>query len=104
METSVEQTQPQEEVKTEETATASLTQKEAVYSFTIEALANTPRPEGVALRDTVTKDIRKVVRNRLFAGMRDGSVKLTREMDDSKLKKYCSSMLNNWLKKDTRFA
>lgn len=89
-----EQTKPQ--VK------AGLSQVDAVYNFTIEALSNKPAT-GQKLKELVTKDVRKVVRTKLFAAIRSGEVKLRPQYDDSKLKKYCSGLINNWLKKDPRF-
>ena len=89
------------------TAAPKAAQKDMVYAFALEALNLTEganRPLGSpALRSLVTKEVRKAVRLRLFAGMKDGTIKLARPMDDSKLKKYCSSLVNNWMKKDPRF-
>lgn len=86
-----------------ETAAAKLSQKDAVFNFVTEALGSAERPEGSKLKDLVTKDVRKVVRQRLFAAVKSGDVKLSKQFDDSKLKKYCSGLINNWLKKDSRF-
>lgn len=80
-----------------------LSQKDAVYSFALEALSAKPA-EGQSLRSLITKEIRKAIRLRLFQGVKSGEIKLARGMDDSKLKKYCSSLINNWLKKDPRFG
>lgn len=84
-------------------AKATTPQKDAVYQFAIEALAGATPAEGQALRSLVTKEVRKSIRLKLFEGVKSGSIKLARSMDDSKLKKYCSSLINNWLKKDPRF-
>ena len=88
---------------TQTPATSALSQKEAVLKFANEALANVTRADGQALRALVTKEVRKAIRVRLFQGIKAGEIKLARPMDDSKLKKYCSSLINNWLKKDPRF-
>jgi hypothetical protein len=82
-----------------------LSQKDAVFSFLIEALGGAVhnRNPGESLKTLVTKDIRKVVRQRLFQEIKAGNVKLGSPMDDSKLKKYCSGLINNWMKKDQRF-
>lgn len=80
-----------------------LSQKDAVTVFITEALKGVTVPEGVKLKDLVTKDVRKVVRQRLFNGFKAGEIKLGKTYDDSKLKKYCSGLINNWLKKDNRF-
>lgn len=82
-----------------------LSQKDAVHKYVTEALAElgTIREEGVKLKDLVTKELRKTVRTRLFQAIKTGEIKLSKTMDDSKLKKYCSGLINNWLKKDSRF-
>lgn len=82
-----------------------LSQKDAVFQFVQEAILTS----GVVitgaekLRDLVTKDVRKTVRTKLFNSIKSGDIKLSKEMDDSKLKEYCSGLINNWVKKDTRF-
>jgi hypothetical protein len=104
VETAVSQT-------TEETPSAAavqsnkLSQKDAVFNFLMDALDTSQNPltSGQTLKTRVTKDIRKVVRQRLFNEIKAGNVKLSKTMDDSKLKKYCSGLINNWLKKDERF-
>ncbi len=90
-------------VETTSQAAPKLSQKDAVYNFVTEALAGVARAEGTKLKDLVTKEVRKTVRPRLFAAVRSGQIKLSKEYDDSKLKKYCSGLINNWLKKDPRF-
>lgn len=87
----------------EEVAPSTLSQKDAVHQFAIEALAGAVAAEGQALRSLVTKEVRKAIRLKLFEGVKSDTIKLARSMDDSKLKKYCSSLINNWLKKDSRF-
>lgn len=84
-------------------------QKDAVYKFMKEATTTLVLPEGLTLRlrltekDEVAKGIRKAVRVKLFDAIRSGQVKLSKQYDDSRLKKYCSGLINNWLKKDPRF-
>lgn len=82
-----------------------LTQKNAVFNFVTEAIhaAGKSRIEGQPLKALVTKEIRKVVRQRLYAALQNSEIRMATTMDDSKLKKYCSGLINNWLKKDTRF-
>lgn len=98
METAVAQEQNQ-------AVSLKLSQKDAVFNFLIEALGGlvNNRQGTDPLKTLVTKDIRKVVRTRLFQEIKAGNVKLSKTMDDSKLKKYCSGLINNWLKKDERF-
>lgn len=87
----------------EQAAEIKLSQKDAVYNFVQEALAGKEKAEGQKLKELVTKEVRKVVRQKLFAAVRSGEVKLAKQYDDSKLKKYCSGLINNWLNKDPRF-
>lgn len=79
-----------------------LSQKDAVFNFVIAALDAKPGP-GEVLKSLVTKDLKKVVRTRLFEELKLGNIKLKRTMDDSKLKKYCSGLINHWLRRDPRF-
>lgn len=92
-----------ETVESSQTETAKLGQNDAVYQYTVQALKGATTPEGVALKSIVTKEVKKEVRKRLFDGFKAGQIKLKNPMDDSKLKKYCSGLINNWLKKDPRF-
>lgn len=84
-------------------ATAKVAQKDAVYRIITETLGTVALAEGQKLKDLVTKEVRKAVRPRLFSAIRAGEIRLKKPMDDSKLKKYCSGLINNWLKKDKRF-
>lgn len=78
-------------------------QKKAVLQYALEALGGAAPAEGQTLKNLITKEVRKSIRLKLFEGMKSGAIKLSRPMDDSKLKKYSSSLINNWLKKDTSF-
>lgn len=97
------ETQVQEQTVETKTEVSKLSQKDAVQLFVTEALGTVALTEGQKLKDLVTKEVRKVVRQRLFAAIKSGEVKLSKQFDDSKLKKYCSGLINNWLKKDSRF-
>ncbi|SRR6266481_8857319 len=86
-----------------------MSQKDATYCFIMDALkvdglgSKYQLPEGTKLKDIVTKEIRKVVRQNLFKALAEGTVGLTKVMTDSRKKKYCSGLVNHWLKKDPRF-
>ncbi len=82
---------------------AKASQKDAVYKFVLEALEAKPA-EGQTLKDLVTKETRKVVRQKLFTAIRANEVSFSKQKTDSDLKKYCSGLINNWLKKDPRFS
>lgn len=87
----------------ETTTTPKLSQKDAVYKYVVEALGSADKPEGTKLRDLVTKEVRKIVRTRLYIGLKNGEIKISDAANDSKMKKYASGLINNWLKKDERF-
>ena len=82
-----------------------LSQKEAVKQFILDAIAakGVVREEGAPLKVLVTKDIRVTVKDRLFAGFRDGSITIASQKDDKALRKYCSGLISNWLSKDKEF-
>lgn len=82
-------------------------QKAAVLALAKKALGladGAELPEGKALKDLVTKEVRKAIRVGLFEGIKNGSIKYSKQgKTDGELKKYCSSLINNWVKKDHRF-
>lgn len=79
-----------------------LSQKQAVKQFLKEALDNKgiTMAEGDAMKSYISKEMRKEVAQRLFNGMRDGSIALSSQKDDKALRKYSSGLISNWLKKD----
>lgn len=79
-------------------------QKDAVYQLALTALAGAQPAEGQPLKTLVTKEVRKSIRVGLYNGIKAGSIKYSKSgKTDGQLKKYCSSLINNWLKKDPRF-
>lgn len=81
-------------------------QKDAVYALALKALgaAAANRAEGQSLKSLVTKEVRKAIRVGLYEGIKAGTIKYSKAgKSDGQLKKYCSSLINNWLKKDPRF-
>lgn len=86
---------------TQTVPTTQLQQKDAVYQLALEALdgVSTTAP----LRTLITKEVRKTIRVKLFEGIRAGTIEFKPVKSDGELKKYCSSLINNWLKKDPRF-
>lgn len=89
----------------QETKPEVVSQKNSVFNFVTEAIASEGRvkSESEKLKELVTKEIRKSVRLKLFAAAKAGLMDYPEAYDDSKLKKYCSGLINNWLKKDPRF-
>ncbi len=92
----------QEQPVETKTEPSKLSQKDAIYNYVMSALNNKPA-EGQKLKELVDKDVRKVVRQKLFQAFKTGEIKISKQYDDSKLKKYCSGLINNWLEKDPRF-
>ncbi len=80
-----------------------LSQKEAVYTYVIQAIGSHDLLAGQTLKDLITKDVRKIVRTKLFNGIKTGIIKYNPSKTDSEIKKYCSGLINNWLGKDERF-
>ena len=82
-----------------------LSQKDAVFNFTTEILvsAGKSRVQGEPLKTLVTKEIRKLVRAKLIESLKKGETRLSKSFDESRIKKYASGLINNWLKKDPRF-
>jgi hypothetical protein len=91
-----------------QTVVQKLEQREAVFKFITEALSEDGKTlaEFKILMEQDKKQLqslRKVVRQRLFTSIRSGETRLGKEYDDSRLKKYCSGLINNWVAKDPRF-
>lgn len=61
-------------------------------------------PEDIAEVVQAKKVKRKAVRILLFDAFKAGRVKISCEKTDAQLRKYCSGLINNWLKKDPRFS
>ncbi len=78
-----------------------LEQREAVFKFVTEFIP--VKQEGQSLKSLLTKEIKKAVKVRLIGEIKAGTVACSKEMDDKKLNKYCSSLISNWLKKDSRY-
>lgn len=86
-------------------APSKMTQKEAVYTFLTDAITaeGKTRLEGSKLRDYVTPAVRKIARQRLFAGFKAGEIGMRKEKTDDALKRYCSGVITNFVTKDPRF-
>lgn len=102
------ETQNQVETSSQQLQTADVKpqteQKDAVYELAQKALAGASPAEGSPLKSLVTKEVRKAIRVGLYDGIKAGTIKYSKAgKSDGQLKKYCSSLINNWLKKDPRF-
>jgi hypothetical protein len=93
-----------QETKSNGTGTVPQTeQKDAVFALALRALGS-KHATGQPLKSLVTKEVRKAIRVGLYEGIKDGTIKYSKAgKSDGQLKKYCSSLINNWLKKDPRF-
>jgi hypothetical protein len=83
-----------------------LSQKEAVYLITKSVLdeAGISKPEGITLKELITKEIRKQIRVKIYEGLKSGSISLSKKYEEGKLKKYCSLMISNAFENDPRFS
>lgn len=101
--------------------TEQMSQKNAVFLFVKSVLdlnqEGTALTNGVVLKNCLlasSEDIvevlrakkakRKAVQVLLFDALKAGNVKISCEKTDAQLRKYCSGLVNNWLKKDPRFS
>lgn len=108
-----DQEQTTVETKTEDQSapaqeTKKMSQKDAVYNFVVEVVNGSVEYGQVLtkekkLKELVTKEVRKAVRQKLFTAVKSSQIRMSKDMDESKLKKYCSGLINNWLNKDERF-
>jgi hypothetical protein len=79
-----------------------MSQKEAVYSAVQEVLG-ADSFEGQDLNRIVTSEQRKEMVDRLMEGFKSGVITLqTKFPSDQALRTYCTGLLSNWLRKDTR--
>ena len=90
----------------EEQKAKQLSQKDAVFNAFSEVIdeKGNVRAEGEPLKVLFTKDVRKAVRQKLYAGIKAGTIKCKPTYDEKKLKKYCSGLISNWLAKDERYS
>lgn len=96
------ETQSQQAVKSD--AKPQTEQKDAVLELALKALNGAQPAEGQPLKSLITKEVRKAIRVGLYDGIKAGTIKYSKAgKSDGQLKKYCSSLINNWLKKDPRF-
>lgn len=91
-------------------AKIAIQQKDAVYSFLTAALIGTTvtvaQLKDKAVKTAEKKAVLKSARVQLFDGIKTGAIEYSKRdsKTDGELKKYCSSLINNWLKKDERFV
>lgn len=88
---------------TESTVVAKKKQKEALFEFVNDTLAGRARTEGQAVRDLLSKEDKKAIKQRLIDGIKAGTIEYKKSMEEKALKKYCSCLVSHWLKKDARY-
>jgi len=81
-----------------------MNQKEAVFQavnavFSEHGIAF---ESGMDANTLLTKELKGQVVEILFTGFQNKTVGLSATIEDAHLKGYCSSLLSNWLRKDTR--
>lgn len=82
-----------------------VSQKSAVRNAISSASAST----GVSVADMKNKEVKSVekrqamtlARNSILDGLKSGVIALKKEKSESELKRYASSLLSNWLKRDS---
>jgi hypothetical protein len=82
-----------------------MSQKDAVYQAITNAFkeADIDFESGTDVAyDLMDKNIRLEVMNTLIGQFRTGAIKLEKNFGDDKLKNYVGTLINNWMKKDTR--
>lgn len=85
-------------------------QREATFNAIITVLSNNSVTfqSGSDVKSVITSDHKKKVKDLLVAGFKNGSIDYTDDFaktkltSDSELSKYCSGLISNWIKKDSR--
>jgi hypothetical protein len=77
-------------------------QREAVYQAVRSVLEADEGSFEDGQRVSLSKEQRHDVIEKLLDGFKNGTVELGTEYEDKDLRAYTSSLLNNWLRKDTR--
>lgn len=80
-------------------------QKEAVFTAVSSVISenNLSVSEGQPFSEVLNRELRAQVTNILQEGFTSGSVELEKTFEsESALRTYCSGLLSNWLRKDTR--
>jgi hypothetical protein len=80
-------------------------QKEAVFSAVNSVISenNLTVSDGQSVSEVLNRETRAQITNILQEGFSNGSIELDKQFtSDSALRTYCSGLLSNWLRKDTR--
>lgn len=77
------------------------TQRDVVFEEVQSVLGTTAATIQVA---QVTKELKKTIKNNLVAKHAAGVLVIKKQMDEAKVRSYCSGLLNDCLNKDERFT
>lgn len=84
-------------------------QREATYNAIVTVLStnNVSFTEGDDVKNVLTASMKKEVRKMLVSGFNDNTIATgdsfnNKFSSDTELNKYCSGLISNWIKKDTR--
>lgn len=88
---------------TEPTVVKKMKQKEALFDFVSAVISGREKAEGMAVRELLTKEDKKAIKQMLIDGIVNGSIEYKKSMEEKALKKYCSCLVSHWLKKDSRY-
>lgn len=82
-------------------STKPLTQKEAIFNYFTELVGGDSQ---TPMKDRIHKQTKKAVKAKLFAAIRNGHVRCRKHYTDQQLKNYCSTIVSDYLKKDSRYS
>jgi hypothetical protein len=85
-------------------------QREATYNAIVTVLSNSnvTFQSGSDVKSVLTSEHKKKVKEILMTGFKNGTIASTPDFistkmsSDSELSKYCSGLISNWIKKDSR--
>lgn len=89
------------ETETNNEQPVQFSQKDAVFGYSLLVLEL--EAETIP-KSSMTKEVKKQVKELLVQGFKDGVVGRTSRVDDAKLAKLASGLVSNWIKKDKRFV
>lgn len=89
------------ETETNNEQQAQFSQKDAVFGYALHVLG---LESETIPKTSMTKEVKKQVKELLVQGFKEGVVSRTSRVSDDKLSKLASGLVSNWIKKDKRFV
>jgi ribosomal protein L30E len=82
-----------------------MSQRDAIYKFITEAIGSGAIlvGPGQTVKEVLTPETKRLIKARLLTGMRLGEIAMKKQMIESKLRIYCSTLLIDALNKDKRY-